>query len=86
MIDGVFTMKDDRSPVVPEQPSQPNQPGQPNHPQEDRPGEGGGNTGDSGWIVPGLCVFGIGLAGTAGCAFYRRINHKKQKEGSVENA
>lgn len=89
LIDGVLTMKDDHSPVVPEQPGQPNQPNQPkqpNHPQEDRPGEGGGNTGDSGWIVPGLCVFGIGLAGTAGCAFYRRINHKKQKEGSVENA
>lgn len=89
LIDGVLTMKDDRSPVVPEQPSQPNQPeqpNQPNHPQEDRPGEGGGNTGDSGWLVPGLCIFGIGLAGTAGCALYRRINHKRQKEGSVENA
>ncbi|MCI8566878.1 MAG: hypothetical protein HFI39_11275 [Lachnospiraceae bacterium] len=67
MIDGVFTMKDDRSPVVPEQPSQPNhpeQPNQPNHPQEDRPGEDGGNTGDSGCIRP--CEWDSGGA-QSGC-------------------
>jgi len=84
LVDGVITMKDDRLPEIPDQPDQP---GQPDQPHEDRPGEGGGDTGDSSWLVPGLCVLGIGLAGAAGCALYHtNTDRKKKKEDNAENA